>query len=218
MSTEIMFISRNCPPEHLQPFFSDMGHTDLQSPAPSFTSIALTGKFPSNLPVWLTRSFCSATATSTQQQIQSSWRSSQLSSFTGSNRPLLCGLTPTKNDHHLNTESARSTVIKEHVFILTHLGKWWSPSQILKSDLGDCAHFFTCQFKAVRYRRQTGKPSVMAQMVSHQHLTTETWVQSHASQRGICGGNSGIKTVFLQVLWLCPVSIIPSEGTLRNEL
>jgi hypothetical protein len=52
--------------------------------------------------------------------------------------------------------------------------------------------------------------------LSELDLTTETWVQSHTSKSGICGGNSGIEKVFFQVLWLCPISIIPSEGTFRT--
>jgi hypothetical protein len=35
----------------------------------------------------------------------------------------------------------------QHTFSLMQLGNWWSQGQILKSLLGNCAHFFTCQFK-----------------------------------------------------------------------
>jgi hypothetical protein len=51
MPTQMKFICHNCPPEHLQPFFSERGHTDLKSSVPSLPFVALTGKFPSNLPI-----------------------------------------------------------------------------------------------------------------------------------------------------------------------
>jgi hypothetical protein len=49
----------------------------------------------------------------------------------------------------------------------------------------------------------------MAQMVSHQPFTTESWVCARVSPCGVCGGHVALGQVFHQVLWFSPISIIP---------
>jgi hypothetical protein len=49
----------------------------------------------------------------------------------------------------------------------------------------------------------------MAQVVSHRPLSTEARVHARVNPCGICGGQSGTGTGFLQVLQFSPVNIIP---------
>jgi hypothetical protein len=49
----------------------------------------------------------------------------------------------------------------------------------------------------------------MAKGVSRQPLTSEAWVHAWNSHCGICGGQSGTKTCFLQLLWFSTANTIP---------
>jgi hypothetical protein len=129
------------------------------------------------------------------------------------------GLTPSKNNHHLNTHCARSTVIKEHFFqsYTARLLAITGPDlEISSRELCTFLYLPIHNFMLLKTKRKVF--TVVTQSVSHQVLIAETWVHFHPSQCGICGGNSGMRKVFIQELRLYPVSIIPLKGNLRIGL